>query len=104
MATLLLRILEPAKIYIETLSEADKGAIAADMDAMTSGEFDAVNTKQLRGPIRELISGHHRISYFKLEPFLCFVRGFRKKTGKTPKKEIEYAASIHHLFQKQLKK
>jgi phage-related protein len=61
---------------------------------MAEGDFDSVSTKQLKGPIRELISGNHRISYFLEGSLLCFVRGFPKKTNKTPKKEIEFAEKI----------
>ena len=90
-----IRFLESANRYIETLSKTEKANVIGDVYALKSGRPEAVRTKQLRGPIRELIVGHHRITYFKLESTLFFVRGFRKKTQKTPLKEIEYAEAIY---------
>ncbi len=92
------QFLSPAKDYIATLSESDQGIIAADIDMMRSGDFELVNTKQLRGPIRELIAGHHRLTYFSIGDQLYFVRGFRKKSRKTPKKEIDYAEKIYNMI------
>lgn len=99
MNTLIVRILEPAREYIHKLSASEKGTLAADIEAIRSNEAEAVHTKPLRTPVWELIFGYHRITYFKLGSFLYTVRGFRKKSGKTPKKEIDYATSIY----KQLK-
>ena len=87
--------LSPAKEYIESIDDADKGAIAADIDIMRGGDLQTPHTKQLKGPIRELISGHHRITYFVNGRSLYFVRGFRKKTSKTPKREIDYAEHVY---------
>ena len=92
------QFLSPAKDYIATLPESDQGIIAADIDAMRSGDFESVSTKQLRGPIRELIVGYHRLTYFNIKDQLYFVRGFRKKSRKTPKKEIDYAEKIYKMI------
>lgn len=93
-------ILEDASEYIQSLDEANQGTIYADIEAMKEGDFDSVYTKQLRGKIRELIVGNHRITYFLIKSYIYFVRGFMKKTGKTPKKEIEYAEKIFKLVNK----
>ena len=82
------------KSYVARIPEADRGRILRDIEALALGKLEDVNTKQLRGPIRELIRGNHRLTYFKLNNVLYFVRGFRKKTAKTPKQEIEYAEEI----------
>ncbi|MEJ0053882.1 MAG: type II toxin-antitoxin system RelE/ParE family toxin [bacterium] len=92
--------LEAARTYVEGLAAGEQGAIAADIDAMRAGELQIPNTKQLRRAVRELISGHHRITYVLIANSIYFIRGFRKKTDKTPKAEIEYAEKIW----KQLKK
>lgn len=97
MAKFDVRIFTRAKEYIDTLPGEDQGTIAADITAMGSGDFDAVSTKQLKGPIREMITGYHRLVYFRLNQVLCFVSGFRKKTPKTPKKEIDYAEKIYKV-------
>jgi len=80
-----------AREYISSLPEKEHGRISSDINAMKEGRFDEVRTKQLRGSIHELIRGRHRITYFKIDSTLYFVRGFAKKTAKTPRAEIEYA-------------
>lgn len=87
--------LSPAQEYIDTLSETDKGTLAADIDFMRAGELQIPYTKKLSGRIRELISGPHRVTYFLIGYIIYFVRGFKKQSGKTPKKEIEYAEQIY---------
>ena len=96
------RYLEPARKYILSLSAAEQGIIASDIEALCSGRFDAVRTKKLRGPVRELIVGNHRLTYFILENTFYFVRGFRKKTAKTPKREIEYAEKIYKIMKESI--
>ena len=84
--------------YIGSIPETDRATIAAHVECMRSGDFDSVRTKQLRGPIRELIVGHHRLTYFEFESVLYFVRGFRKKTAKAPKSEIDYAEKVYKIM------
>ena len=98
------QILSPAKEYIDALSPAEQGSIAADIDTMRRGDFTSVYTKKLKEKIRELIVGNHRITYFQLRPLLCFVRGFRKVTGKTPPKEIEYAEKTYKTIREKTRK
>jgi len=89
------KILEPVREYMESLKVAEQGIIRADMEAMQSGDLQSVRTKHLRGKIYELIVGNHRVTYFLADNSLYFIRGFRKKSAKTPKKEIEYAEKIY---------
>ncbi|MDP3645860.1 MAG: type II toxin-antitoxin system RelE/ParE family toxin [bacterium] len=98
------RILPPAKEYIESIPGKDQGAVAADIKTMQSGDFDSISTKQLKGPVRELIVGVHRISYFSLQQILWFVHGFRKKTRKAPRNEIEYAGNVYKTISNTFKK
>ena len=95
------QFLSPAKEYIGNVSEVDQATIAAHVECMRSGDFESVRTKQLRGPIRELIVGHHRMTYFEFNSGLYFVRGFRKKTAKTPKSEIDYAEKVYKMMKSQ---
>ncbi len=92
------QFLGPAKGYIESVSETDQGIIAAHVEYLQSGDFESVRTKQLRGTIRELIVGHHRVTYFEFDSGLYFVRGFRKKTAKAPKSEIDYAEKVFKIM------
>ena len=95
--------LSPAKEYIDGLLPSDQGTIAANIEVMREGDFESVNTKQLKGQVRELIVGNHRLTYFGISNILYFVRGFRKKSRKTPLKEIEYAEKIYKAT-KEIKK
>ena len=97
------QILPPAKAYINELSPVEQGHVAADIDTMRRGGSASVYTKKLKDKIRELIVGKHRFTYFQLRPLLCFVRGFRKATGKAPPKEIEYAENIYKMMEQALK-
>jgi len=97
---LAVRVLGPAGEYINGVTDQEQGAISADMQAMAQGDFESVYTKPLKGKIRELIVGRHRISYFIIDDSLYFVRGFPKKTAKTPKAEIDYAEAVYKLLKK----
>ena len=92
------QFLSPAAEYIGSIPEVDQAAIAAHVECMRFGDFESVRTKQLRGSIRELIVGHQRLTYFRLDSALYFVRGFRKKTAKTPKSQIDYAEKVYKLM------
>lgn len=89
------RILEPAETYIVSLKESEQGALLAQIEALQAGDFTSITTKQLRGKIRELKMGSHRITYFQKKNELYLIRGFLKKSAKTPKREIDYAESIY---------
>ncbi len=95
-----IRFLEPAEKYLKNLSNAEQAMIDADTDEMLRGNASLVKTKQLHGPIRELIVGNHRITYFTLDTTIYFVRGFRKKSTKTPPYEIEFAEKIYKILRK----
>ena len=87
-----------AERYLKGLSPAEQAMVVADIDDMRKGNFAVVHTKQLRGSIRELIVGQHRFTYFRLRGTTYFVRGFRKKTAKTPPLEIKYASGIYKIM------
>lgn len=95
------QFLSPAEKYIGNISETDQAALAAHIEYMRSGDFETVHTKRLRGVVRELIIGYHRLTYFQLGSTLYFVRGFRKKTAKTPKSEIDYAEKVYKIMKNQ---
>jgi len=92
------RFLSFATEYINSVPETDQAIIAAHVECMRTGDFESVHTKQLRGPIREMVVGHHRLTYFTFSAGLYFVRGFRKKTAKAPKSEIDYAEKIYKMI------
>ena len=84
--------------YIKGLPVPEQGLIAAHITELELGNFQSVLTKKLRGPIRELIVRHHRLIYFTVGKKLYFASGFRKKSRKTPKKEIDYAEKIYTMI------
>ncbi len=96
---LLAVFLDGARRYVATIPDGQRGAILRDIEALCTNDAKGVHTRQLQGKIRELKSGSHRITYFKLDRVLYFVRGFRKKSAKTPKQEIEYAEKIYKLLE-----
>ena len=87
-------VLLGARKYVSKIPEVDRGSILRSIEALERNA-EGVDTKQLRGVVRELIVGHHRLTYFKFGSTLYFIRGFRKKTTKTPNQEIEYAVEIY---------
>jgi len=91
------QFLSSATAYIREVPETDQAIIAAHIECLRLGDFGSVHTKQLRGPIRELIVRHHRLTYFDFDSVIYFVRGFRKKTAKAPKSEIDYAEKIYKI-------
>ena len=95
-----MHVLPAAQKYIDALPANRYSAIVADIEDMKIGRFDRVRTKQLLGEIRELISGRHRISYFSIDSALYFVRGFPKKSAKTPRNEIEYAEKVLKMMKR----
>ena len=84
-------LLEPAREYLKSIPPSERALVLSAVTALQSGEFESVHTKQLKGPVRELIIGPHRLTYFMHKDGFYFVRGFRKKSQKAPKREIEYA-------------
>jgi len=90
--------LESVKKYLEKIPDADRGAVAKDIERLVENDTKGIYTKQLKGPVRELIVGDHRITYFRLDNILYFVRGFQKKSTKTPKREIDYADKMFRTF------
>ena len=94
------RSLIGAEAYINSLPSKDKSKILAGIASLQKRDFDILRTKQLRGPVRELIVNDHRITYFSIGNVLYLVRGFRKKGAKTPKAEIEYAENVYLLLTK----
>jgi phage-related protein len=88
-------ILELVRKYLGDLSGYEQSKIDGAVLAIAQDKLEFVRTKQLKGPVRELIIGHHRLIFFQKAKALYFVSAFRKKSAKTPKGEIEYAERIH---------
>jgi phage-related protein len=85
---------EEAKIFIREQTETERAKIASNITKMTT-DFDSVETKVLRGSVRELKVGKARLLFFIKKNIIYFVSGFTKKTQKTPIKEIEKAEAVY---------
>ena len=94
--------LAPATQYIYSLPQFERSKVIEDVQILAQTDTRSVRTKQLKGPIRELIVGDHRLTYFKLLDTLYFVRGFRKQSRKTPPAEIQYAEKVYKAIKESL--
>jgi phage-related protein len=93
-------VLPQAREYLQTaLSETERDSTIADLETLGLGDTTGIYIKKLRGKIWELVVGNHRLTYFGKGNIIYIVRGFRKKTQKTPVREIEYAEKIQKLIQ-----
>lgn len=90
-------VFEDANAYILALGDTDRAKILAHINLMSEGDYAVLRTKQLSGPVRELIVKQHRIVYFEKQGSLYFVDGFRKKSAKTPKYIIDHAKQLHRM-------
>jgi len=86
--------LEVAAEFIQTLAITDQAKIAANIVMLRSGDFSSVHVKQLDGQIHELIVKQYRLIFFRKNTTLYVVGAFRKKSAKTPLREIRHARDI----------
>ena len=93
-----IKVLARVKDFIQSLGEKDRAKIAAAVHVLSQGDFQSVETKSLRGPVKELIIRSYRIVFFVRDDTLWLVGGFRKKTRKTPPQEIENALNIFKIL------
>ena len=96
------QLLPKARKYLESISGKDKVKIYAGITGMQYGDFSSVTIKTLRGSIRELIEKFHRLLFFTHAGTIYFVSGFRKKSRKTPKKELDYAEQVYKLVKEEV--
>lgn len=80
--------------FIQTLSIPDQAKIAANAILLRSGDFASVRIKRLDGPIHELIVKQYRLIFFRKGTTIYVVGAFRKKSAKTPLREIRHARDI----------
>lgn len=92
--TFLMRAVES---FLGTLSPANRGQIRADIVLLENGDFQTPYTKKLKRVIRELIVGNYRLIFFIKDDIIYFTSAFRKKSAKTPVKEIKRAEKYYKL-------
>lgn len=81
--------------FIESIPEPTKSKIASAFMALRYNRFGDVRVKTLRGKIKEIIIKRSRFTFFIEFGNIYIVRGFTKKTAKTPIQEIEHAEKRH---------
>lgn len=86
--------LESVSEFIQKLSSIDQAKIAANVAMLCAGDFASVRIKQLDGPIYEIIVKQYRFIFFKKGSMIYMVGAFRKKSAKTPMREIRSAWDI----------
>ena len=74
--------------FISKIPENDRAKINAARVTMESGDFESLEIKTLKTPIKELIIKRYRLLFFINKDLIYFVNAFMKKTQKTPKNEI----------------
>ena len=92
------RFFDEALDFIYQLPEADKAKVLAHIKMMEA-DFDVVYTKILKSPIRELLVKKYRLLFFIQKDTIYVVRGFVKKSQKTPLREIVKAENVYKLMQ-----
>src|SRR3989338_9999628 len=83
--------------FLGILSSASRGQIRADIVLLENGDFQTPYTKKLKGLIRELIVGNYCLIFFIKDNTIYFTSVFRKKSAKTPTKEIKRAEKYYKL-------
>ncbi len=81
--------------YLATASKKDRAKIYACIEMIRSGDYSKVIIKTLRGAVRELKVKFHRLLFFSHTGTIYFVSGFRKKSAKTPKNELDYVEDAY---------
>ena len=90
---------DAATNFLQTLQPNEQAKIRSAADMMRSGDFRSVHIKTLHGPIRELIVQEYRVVFFIKNDVIHFVSAFRKKSAKTPHKEIQRAVHIYKMLE-----
>ena len=80
--------------FIQKLPASDQAKVAASVVTMREGDFASVRIKQLDGPICELIIRQYRFVFFRKGATIYFVGAFRKKSAKTPLREMQHARDV----------
>lgn len=93
MKELNIEVFEKAKDFIMSLPEKEGTKVFAHIKSMTK-DFNSVNIKLLKKPIKELKIKKHRLLFFVKDRTIYIVSGFTKKTQKTPLQEIQNAEEI----------
>ena len=87
--------LDSVNKMINSIPEIDRAKVAVAMLAIKEGNFQAIETKILKTPIRELKVKVYRFVFFIDKQIIYFIHAFIKQSTKKLKKEINYAEKIY---------
>ena len=90
-------LMSSVESFLGTLPTTNRGQIKANITLLENGDFQTPYTKKLKGVIRELIIGNYRLIFFIKDNIIYFTSAFRKKSAKTPTKEIKQAEKYYKL-------
>jgi phage-related protein len=90
-----LLVFQQPEELIELTPEPTKSKIESAFMTLRHNRFNDVRVKTLRGKIKEIIIKRFRFIFFIEFGNIYVVRGFTKKSNKTPIQEIEYAEKKH---------
>ena len=88
----------------EALPDDEVIDISGAIEFLKAGEFASIETKTLTGPINELKVRQYRFLFCIENSTIYFLRGFIKKTMKTPRNEIKVAEKIHTMIMNKISK
>lgn len=86
--------LDSVSEFIQKLPPIDQGKIAANVTMLCTGDFASVRIKQLDGPVYEVIIKQYRFIFFRKGTMIYIVGAFRKKSARTPMREVKHAMGI----------
>ena len=90
--------LNTAEKLFDALPDDEVIDISGAIDSLKVGDFESVETKTLRGPIKELKVRQYRFLFCVENSVIYFLRGFVKKSEKIPRNEIELAQKMHTII------
>jgi len=88
--------LSDVAFYVERLPPEERAKVWTSIKALERLAFEKIEVRSLRGDIKELKVGPHRIFFFWVGDTVYLVSAFRKKSRKAPAREIDRAEAILH--------
>ncbi len=90
-----IQVLDDTSDFLSTLSKEDRAKIDGQLASLASRQTEGLVIKSLKGKIQELIVRQYRIVFFRIADIGYVVDIFRKKSKKTPKRNLERAEKIY---------
>lgn len=92
-----------AEELFDALPDNEVVDITGAVEFLKVGDFESIETKTLKGPINELKVRQYRFLFCIENSVIYFLRGFMKKSRKTPRNEIKMAEKVRTMIINHLK-